>query len=52
MNQEFLKAMQEVLSMAHRALTTNIPKDETDFVVNAVKLRLGQVTKEIERVAK
>lgn len=46
---QFLAALSEALSMALRALTTNVPREETELTAAVVKFRLSQINREIER---
>lgn len=46
---QFLEAIGEALSMALRALTTNLPNDEKDLTAAVVKFRLAQINREIQR---
>jgi hypothetical protein len=48
---QFLNAIGEALSMALRALTTNVSKDEVQLTAAVVQFRLSQINREIEREA-
>lgn len=50
--QQFLEALSEALSMALRALTTNVSKEEAELTKAFITLRLGQINREIERGTK
>lgn len=44
---QFLNAIGEALSMALRALTTNLPREEMELTAAVVQFRLSQINREI-----
>lgn len=45
----FLEAISEALTMALRALTTNVSREEADLTKAFITLRLGQINREIAK---